>query len=263
MQILLSTGVGYKTHTLREIEALALGLGYDGVELMLPPRHLSAAESDRDTSYETLTAAPVVHAPGDIYDQARFRAALDDAVGVAQMIGAQIVNIHPPALAQGGVDNVVAGITYLKEVEQESGVTIAYEVLVDPAGIAIDRQAAFFEQQAYPTLLEWVGAIKDHHLAATLDTCHVATWGEDPTKYIEVLGEQLLHVHFSDYSVARKEEHLLPGTGDIELVPFLRTLVQQRPNITITVEIQPGITPDDVASRSRRSLSFIQHAVAA
>lgn len=48
MKFLLSTGIGYKTHTLQELEALALAEGYDGLELNMPPRHVSPEETIRD-----------------------------------------------------------------------------------------------------------------------------------------------------------------------------------------------------------------------
>lgn len=102
MKILLSTGVGYSTYALPDIEKLALGLGYDGVEIVMPPRHLGRQETWRDTSYDGLTHALAVHSPGDIYDQPRFRSALDDVLGIAQIVGASKVVSHPASLKYGG-----------------------------------------------------------------------------------------------------------------------------------------------------------------
>src|SRR5689334_21394417 len=116
---------------------------------MPPPAHLPISEADRDTNYLSITHAPVVHAIGDRYDQQRFRSALDKTVLIAQQVNTQTINIHPASLAFGGRQNVLDGIAYIKEVEKTTGLTIAYELLVDPNGVHPDRKQWFAEQQAY------------------------------------------------------------------------------------------------------------------
>lgn len=257
MQILLGTGAGYKTQTLKEIEELALQLGYDGVELMPPPMHVPPGESQRDTNYASLTHAPVMHAIGDIYDQPRFRAALDASLTIAQQNNIHVINIHPASATFGGRQNVLEGIQYIKEVEKKTGLTVAYEMLVDPHGVHPERQAWFQEQQAYTSLEDWIQDVIEFDLHATIDTCHAGTWHKPPAELIKPLGQHLTHIHFSDFDQAEKIEHVIPGTGQVELKEFLHVLAKERPAVTLTVEINPGQTKEEVKTDAKQSLHFI------
>lgn len=261
MKILLSTGVGYLTHTLPEVEKMALDFGYDGVEVVMPPRHVGASEPLRDMSYSELSHAFSVHTPGDIYDQERFRSALDDACGVAQIAGATKVVAHPASLRYGGRKNVTDAIAYIQQKQQETNLTIVYEVLVDPAGLQSERQEQFKEQQAYETLEQWLTDIKEFDLPACLDTAHIGTWHIEPETLIKKLGNNLAHVHFGDYDANNKIEHLVPGTGTVSLAPFLRTLANTHRDMTLTLELQPPTTVMAVENAARTSIGFIRSAL--
>lgn len=258
MKILLSTGIGYLTHSLPDVEKMAFDLGYDGVEIVMPPRHMGVSETRRDTSYNTLSHAVSVHAPGDIYDQPRFRSALDDACDIAQMIGATIVVAHPASLRYGGRKNVTDAIMHMKHKQQETNLTIVYEILVDPSGLQPERQEQFREQQAYENPEQWIADVKDYDLAACLDTAHIGTWRVEPVSFIEKLGSNLAHAHFSDYDTIHKIEHLVPGTGNVALVPFLQALANSHPEITLTLELHPPTTVQAVESVARQSIGFIR-----
>jgi sugar phosphate isomerase/epimerase len=261
MQILLSSGAAFKVFSLKETEDLALSLGYSGLELMPPPAHLPPEESDRDTAYETLAHTPVMHAIGDIYDQSRFRSALDRSIAIAQQNYIQTINIHPASAAFGGRDNVVSGIEYIKAKEAETGLTITYEMLVDPNGVHADRKQWFIEQQAYTKLEDWIKDVIDFDLHASIDTCHAGTWNINPADLIEPLGSHLTHVHFSDFDTEKKEEHVVPGTGHVQLIEFLQVLHKAHPNTTLTVEINPATTKEEVINQAQASIGFIKTAL--
>lgn len=263
MNILLCSGVAYKTHTLKEIEDVALRLGYAGLEAMPPPSHLPQEQQTRDTDYAALQYAPVVHGRGDIYTQENFRAALDDTILIAQQIGAKVINMHPASRALGGRENVLEGIAYLKEVQEKTGITIAYEMLVDPNGVREDRKEWFAQQQAYDSIEEWIADVHEYNLAATLDTCHAGTWEKDPLEYIEKVGKNLTHIHFSDFNTTTKEEHLVPGHGNVQLQPFLKALNNSHPTITLTVEISPKDTKEEVEQDAKESIEYIRKALVA
>jgi sugar phosphate isomerase/epimerase len=262
MRFLLSSGAAFRICTLKETQALAAELGYDGLELMLPPRNVPAQDSDRDTDYEVLKKVPVVHAPNDLFDEARFVSALREGIDVARLIGAPAVNMHPPSLSFGGRDNVRRGIEIIQQTQRESGLRVLYEVLVDPTGLSAERRASFKETQAYYSVEEWVTDIEEYDLAATLDTCHIGTWGKDPAYYLQRLGSRLQHVHFSDYSRTQTKEHLVPGEGDVDLAGFLRTLAQTHPDITVTVEINPEDSVEGAREAARRSRDYIRGVLA-
>jgi sugar phosphate isomerase/epimerase len=222
---------------------------------------VGASERLRDMSYSELSHAFSVHAPGDIYDQARFRSALDDACGVAQIAGATKVVSHPASLRYGGRKNVTDAITYIQQKQQETNLTIVYEVLVDPAGLQIERQERFREQQAYKTLEQWITDVKKYNLSACLDTAHIGTWHIEPETLIKKLGNNLAHVHFGDYDANHKIEHLVPGTGTVSLAPFLRALANTHPDMSLTLELQPPTTVQAVENAARQSIEFIRSAL--
>jgi len=249
--------VAFRVHTLRETEELALELGYDGLELMLPPRHLPPEDAKRDENYGVLSTVRVVHAPGDWFDERRYISSLREGVRVAEVTGAAIVNAHPAARYFGGERNVARGVAQILQLEKETGLTIAYEGLVNKKGLKPERQQWFAKQQAHDSVAAWVDEVREHDLSATLDTCHVGTWGEEPAAYLEQLGDRLRHVHFSDYSRLDRIEHLVPGEGDVDLTGFLQALRKTHPDITLTIEISPEHTAEGVRQAARQSLEYI------
>lgn len=261
MQILLSSGIACQTHSLRQTEQFARELGYDGIELMLPPRHRRGGALETQGEITSLSTVRVVHAPNDFYDAARFRSSLTDALTAAQAVGAPVVTIHPASAYFGGRRNVEQGIALIKDLERSSGIVIGYEVLARAVGTDSGWHTHIAKQQPYRTLAEWLGDVRRYHLAATLDTCHVATWGEDPARYIETLGKRLVHVHFSDYDQRGAREHLIPGHGGIALSSFLRTLADRAPEMTVTVEVNPCTTPAESVRSAHESIQFIRDAV--
>ncbi|HLD26244.1 MAG TPA: sugar phosphate isomerase/epimerase [Candidatus Andersenbacteria bacterium] len=262
MRLLLSSGLAFKCLSLHETEALALDIGYDGLELMMPPRGMTSGETDRDTDFASVSRAPLVHAGGDLFDVPRYTQSLSEAVAAARQAGATMINVHPPAAQFGGRAHVVWGIEYLQQQQQAHGIDFLYEVLVDPGGVAVERQAWFAARQAYFTLDDWVRDVETYDLRATLDTCHVGTWGVEVAQYVERLGDRLAHVHFSDYNRTTRREHLVPGEGDVDLTGFLRALAARRPEITLTVELNPVETPAAVREAAECSREYIAQALA-
>ena len=51
------------------------------------------------------------------------------------------------------------------------------------------------------------------------------------------MGERLRHVHLTDGTRSAKDEHLVPGRGDMEAEAFLRHLADRGFDGTIVVEI--------------------------
>lgn len=261
MKFLLSSGIGYRTHTLAALEKLALSEGFDGLELNLPPRHLPPEETIRDTSYDLLSAVGAIHAPGDLYDQKRFASALNDSVALAKTLKVPLINIHPPALSAGGRANVERGIDLIQRKTAETNLAITYEVLVNPYGLEKERRPYFIKQQAYESLEDYAADVKQHNLAATLDTAHVGAWGVDPRQFIRMLGANLKHVHLSDYSASLQREHLLLGQGDLDLAGFLQVLKGTAPAMTVTVELHSPRTKEEVKQAVRQSRQYIMQAL--
>lgn len=257
LTILLSSGIACRTHSLQDTERFARDLGYDGLELMLPPRHRQRANESQD-DLAMLSSVRAVHASNDYFDEERFRASLHDAVKVARTVGAPAVTIHPPSAYFGGRTNIERGITLIKETQRSSSITIGYEILARAVGTDEAWREHIARQRAYPGPAPWLTDVLEYDLAATLDTCHVATWNEDPTSYIDALGSHLVHVHCSDYDARSSREHLVPGTGNINLSTFLPTLAARTPAMTLTVEVNPCQTPAESVQAARESIQFIR-----
>lgn len=261
MKILISTGVFYRVASLVQTEAIVREMGYDGVELNLPPRNRPDAETHRDTDYASLGHCMAVHAAGDTYDKQGFAAALTEGVTIAESTGASIVNIHPAPLSLGGRDHVLWAIGEIQRMQAQTDVTIVYEVLVDPNGIGDKRHELFVRDQAYMSVDAWVDDVNTHTLPATIDSCHVGTWHIPPAAVIPKIGANLKHVHFSDYSMQKQIEHLVPGDGDVQLKEFLHELKRSRPDIFITVELHPANTLEDAVEDAKRTISYIREVV--
>ena len=223
-QFLLST----RAHDPVLAEAVAMELGFDGVELVMQSEELRQVRS-----YGSLRMVRAIHAPVvDFVDVASFRGALDLALKVAAQLNVSLVNIHPGALGKIGHQNVVDCIRCLQERARSTKRTIAYEVLPAP------HKPKHKRQMAYPYPVAWLADVKKYHLPATLDTTHIASWGEAPQYYVSLLGDDLAHVHVSDYAPEERSQHLFLNSGTIAWAPFfdgLRAVAESR-TIYITLE---------------------------
>ncbi len=264
MKFLLSSGLAYRCLTNLEIQQLALNLDYDGLELMMPPLRLTSHhKTDRDDKYSNLQALKGIHTPFLTFFKKDYSRSLDCAIRVAQATDVPLINTHPYSmrLMFGGRPAQEKAAAKIKKLEKNTGLTIAVEVMNKPRP-PLSKLWRRYLQQPFKHPDEWVAYIKKHNLHATLDTTHIATWGLNPTDYIEKLGSRLCHVHFSDYKKAIDKEHLIPGTGDIDCEAFLKALRQVAPNITVTVELNPFDTKEEVAYNAQQSISYIQRALA-
>ena len=262
MKLLLSSGIGYRTHTLKELSALVESVGMHGLELNLPPRNRPTSETTRDTDYKGIPNILAIHAPGDTYDLPRFTKALEDTLAVANAEHIPLINIHPASLAYGGRKTVQSAIELIKKAQRSTTATICYEILVDPNGLAPDRIEHFKKQQAYYSIEEYLADIKEHNLPSTLDTAHLGTYGiTNVSEWIEKFSPQLTHVHLSNYSKAQTKEHLPVNEGDVDLTTFLQTLQKTHPNITVTTELHPLDTREDVEQTIKETAKFIKNAL--
>lgn len=228
MKFLLST----RQHDPVSMALTASEVGFYGIELVMPNRRDETV--GKEIPRNGITHADAIHAPNDYYDEIRFRSALWDAIQVAILKKATIVTIHPASAAPkfGGRQNVEACIALLKEAQRQyPGITLCYEVLAKPTKRRHELE------KAYKSPADWCADVLKYGLAATLDTTHIASWGEDPAKYIRLLGNHVRHVHLSDYLKKTGEQHLFPKDGDIDWASVFFALEEiNNPNLMITFE---------------------------
>jgi sugar phosphate isomerase/epimerase len=205
-KVALSTSSVYPEATSSGFE-LARRLGYDGVELMVGIDAV-AADIDAVEKLRDYHGVPVlaVHAPCLLISQRVWGtdpwAKLERSAEAAIRLGAHVVVVHPPFrwqrdYARGFVDGI-------ERLNAEYDVTFCVENMYP-------WRAPGSEVKAYvpgwdPTELPY------EHL--TLDFSHASTAQQQSIDLAKTWGSRLQHIHVTDGTGSRKDEHLMPGYGD-------------------------------------------------
>ena len=201
--------------------ALAAGLGYDGVEVMV--------WSERTTQDFRLLSALVeryeqpvlaVHAPTLLLTRGVFGPdpwdKVDRSIELAFALGAPNVVLHPPFFWQTRyARSFVAGVALR---ETTTGMHLCVENMFTwrPRDARSSR-----EFQAYSPTWDPVG--QGYH-SVTLDISHAATSGSDALAMARALGPTLRHLHLTDGVPGFRDDHLLPGQGNQDCAGVLAHL---------------------------------------
>ena len=201
--------------------ALAAGLGYDGVEVMV--------WSERTTQDSRLLSVlaeryeqPVlaVHAPTLLLTRGVFGPdpwdKVDRSIELAFALGAPNVVLHPPFFWQTRyARSFVAGVVLR---ETTTGMHLCVENMFTwrPRDARSSR-----EFQAYSPTWDPVG--QGYH-SVTLDISHAATSGSDALAMARALGPTLRHLHLTDGVPGFRDDHLLPGQGNQDCAGVLAHL---------------------------------------
>lgn len=208
----MKTGILFSTrkHPFKQVIALAKEFRADGVELVL--HHESCFNEALALSIAERAFVKAIHAPNLDFTRAAFERALDSTIQLAKQLNVSVVNVHPPGLQFEHREKILGGIKLISRLSQRHpDLALCCEVLPFPYSDKHRRR------QAYEHPRDWVADIKEFKLAATLDTTHVASWGEDPAIYVKLLGENLHHIHVSDFRPEPAEQHLLLGEGSVNI----------------------------------------------
>ena len=235
----LSTSSVYPEGTSSGFE-LARRLGYDGVELMVGIDAV-AADIDAVEKLRDYHGVPVlaVHAPCLLISQRVWGtdpwAKLERSAEAAIRLGADVVVVHPPFRWQREYARTF--VDGIERLNAEFDVTFCVENMYPwrtPGG----------ELKAYvpgwdPTELSY------EHL--TLDFSHASTSQQQSIDLAKSWGSRLRHIHLTDGTGSRKDEHLMPGYGD------------QRAGETLTWAVENGFSGHVVLEvNSRKSGSRSQ-----
>jgi sugar phosphate isomerase/epimerase len=109
------------------------------------------------------------------------------------------------------------------------------------------------------------------HLAGigevTLDTSHVGASGINLMRTFEKLEDQLRHVHLSDSNLTGRDEHRLPGRGNLPLEEFLVDLGDSDFPGNVSLELKPWPLgtphPEDIMKRMREALEYAREGLGA
>lgn len=101
----------------------------------------------------------------------------------------------------------------------------------------------------------------------TLDTSHAGASGVDVLEARAALARQLRHVHLSDSNLVRgKDDHRLPGKGQLPLKAFLSDLAAGGYPGAVSLELKPWPLgtphPEDILERMLASLEFTREGLA-
>jgi sugar phosphate isomerase/epimerase len=251
--IALATG-SLHTYGLARVFGLAAQAGFDAVEIMADHRWDS-----RQPAYlcrlSQATSLPVaaIHSPFVSIDTPGWPhdpiGRLRESAALAREVGASVVVAHLPLrirvskieflgsgkgplllpIPMGGErDYLDFLLADLCQFEEEQGLRVGIENM--PARHFLGRIANIHYLNDPEALSQLP------HL--TFDTTHIGTWGLDLLEVYGRLKERIIHVHLSDFD---GREHLLPGDGHLPLAEFLKQLVQDGFEDTITLEVGPEV----------------------
>lgn len=235
---------------------LAAECGYDGVELMVN-------HEKRSQSVESVTRLcqrydqPVtaVHAPCLVISQPVWGwdpvIKLERSVDFALQVGAETVVVHPPFRWQRDhLDRFVGVVQELSAIHGTS-LKIAVENMysVEKFGRKIEPYLCHED----PTLGQFAHTC--------LDTSHAAAARMDSIELYRAMASRLAHVHLSDSTATRGDEHLPPGTGKLPLENLAKQMVDDGFGGDIVLEVATGKLPPSVRERvARQCLQWTRRA---
>ncbi|GAA4723706.1 sugar phosphate isomerase/epimerase [Isoptericola chiayiensis] len=230
--VTLSTASVYPRRAAFAFESAAQ-IGYDGVEVMVwsdpvtqDPRALERLVADSGVPIRS------IHAPTLLVSQRVWGRSPADklarAVDMAGELGARTVVVHPPfrwqyKYARGFEEQV-------HELNQQGEVTVAVENMYPwRPHSRLDR-----ELKAY--LPGWDPSEHGYD-SVTLDLSHAAIAQQDGLALLDEFGDRLRHVHLADGTFNARDEHLVPGRGDMHCDKVLTELTRRGFTGDVVLEI--------------------------
>lgn len=228
-------------------------MGFDFVELVSEWPHYITSGNWREwaEALESTKLGVTVHAPFIDLNIASFNAVIrdtalkiiGDSIEVASHIGAKVVTLHPghcsPISRERQEEYLMRHRQSLKRIEQmgeEYGVKIGLENM--PRFPILDGQ----ECDRLREILEGLG------IGVTFDVGHLNTTTAAFGRFIDLLGDRIVHVHLHDNS-GKGDEHRALGDGS---VPW-ESLLKRLPPVTWALEV---LTLED-AEKSLRIIKLL------
>jgi sugar phosphate isomerase/epimerase len=247
----LSTSSVYPESTAHAF-TYAAGLGYDAVEVMVGIDALSQQVSAvKQLSEHHAMPVCAVHAPCLLFTQRVWGTEpwgkLERSAQMAVEVGAEVVVVHPPFRWQRDyARDFVNGIAAL---ENSTGIAFAVENMYPwraSSRRGIEMYLPGWDPSAEP------------YAHTTIDLSHAAIARSDPIAMAKRLGDRLRHIHLTDGSGSAKDEHLVPGRGEMGAASFLRHLAGTGFDGEIVLEINTRRcgTKEERERDLRESLEF-------
>lgn len=214
--IICSTGSFWMWELERAFGAIRQA-GFEATEMMVTrdPRTQSAEVAGRLADKAGLDIV-AIHAPMLVMTRRvwgpNFRSIIERSASLANALGSEVVVVHPPYLFELRYQSWLIG--ELDRFSAEHQVAIAVENMfhlwVRGRRIRGHRWVSPDDLQRFSQL--------------TLDTSHCGVDGNDILEALEIVGGQVAHIHLSDSRGDRRDNHALPGSGNLPLKEFVRRL---------------------------------------
>jgi len=223
---------------------LAQEFGYDGVELMVNHERRSQsidAVNDMRKAYDMPVTA--IHVPCLVISQPVWgwspQVKLQKSVDMAVEVGARTVVVHPPFRWQR--EHAEPFKALVAELGQK------YEGVIE---VTVENMysAEKFGRKVEPYLFHEDPALSDfEHLC--LDTSHAAAARRDPIELYRQMNGRVRHLHLSDSTSTRGDEHLPPGMGTLPLQELADLLIEDGFTGDIVLEVATGKLPESTRHR--------------
>ena len=236
----------------------AAEVGYDGVEVMVGIDALSQQTSAvRQLIEHHQMPVVAVHSPCLLFTQRVWGlepwGKLERSAQMAAELGADVVVVHPPFRWQREyARDFVNGIAAL---ENSTGIAFAVENMYPwraSSRASLNRHVEMYVPGWDPS--------DEPYANTTIDLSHAAIAASDPIAMANRLGPRLRHIHLTDGTGSAKDEHLVPGRGDIGAADFLHHLASAGFAGEVVVEINTRRCADREARLVdlRESLAFAE-----
>ncbi|GAA3815518.1 sugar phosphate isomerase/epimerase [Nocardioides panacisoli] len=192
--------------------------GYEAMEIMVGIDALSQqAAAIKQLSEHHGLPVSAVHAPCLLFTQRVWGlepwGKLERSAEMAHEVGAEVVVVHPPFRWQK--DYALGFVEGIAALEETTGIAFAVENMY-PWRASQRRRLEMYLPGWDPS--------DEPYANTTIDLSHAAIAGDDVVAMAERLGPRLRHIHLTDGTGSPKDEHLVPGRGEMGADRFLRHL---------------------------------------
>ena len=229
----------------------AKAVGYDAVEVMVGVDALSQQTSAvQQLSEHHDIPISAVHAPCLLFTQRVWGTdpwgKLERSADMAHAVGAGTVVVHPPFRWQR--EYAAGFVEGIAKLEANTGLFFAVENMYP-------WRASRRSMQMY--LPHWDPSTEDY-ANTTIDLSHAAIAQDDVIEMADRLGRRLRHIHLTDGTDGAKDQHLVPGRGDMNAAAFLRHLAATgfEGEIVLEINTRKAGTKADREADLRESLAF-------
>lgn len=232
--------------------------GYDGVEVMVNhDRNSQSVETVQALSATYGVAIRSVHVPCLVISQHVWgfnpEIKLRRSVEMAVAVGADIVVVHPPFRWQREYASTFAALVdELHRAEEGPAVTVENMYTVEAMGRIVKPYLGGSDEElaGYP--------------AVTYDTSHAGADRRDVLEMYSHLRGRVAHLHLSDSTTKRGDEHLPPGMGSLPLTELADAMVADDFDGHVVLEVGIGRLPEATrAAVTADCLAFAREVFAA